>query len=128
MDGIADSSFLEKVANGEKRALEIWSAVKEGRMRLYVSTVTLLVFGAKMIKEGKWDMLSVMDAALKTYLQVDIVPVDMGIALEARNFMAQGFEMEEAIVAALFALEKSKNIITANPEKYRHLDANIITV
>jgi hypothetical protein len=51
-------------------------------------------------------------------LNIKVIPIDLGIAMEAGHFMQKGLSFETAIVVAIASMYKVDGIISINKQEY----------
>jgi len=113
-----DSSFLLGVARGNKKAASIWSRIKEGSIKLLIPSISFVKFCSELLKNAEERYMDVFLAAIRAMLNIKVIPIDLGVAIEAGHFMQRGLEFEAAIVGAIASMYKVDGIISINKQYY----------
>jgi len=115
---VCDSSFLLGVARGNKKAVSIWSRIKEGSIKLLIPSVSFVSFCSELLKNAEEHYMDVFLAAIRAMLNIKVIPIDLGVAIEAGHFMQKGLDFEAAIVGAIASMYKVDGIISINKQYY----------
>ena len=113
-----DSSFLLGVARGNKKAASIWSRIKEGGIKLLIPSISFVKSCSELLKNAEEHYMDVFLAAIRAMLNIKVIPIDLGVAIEAGHFMQRGLEFEAAIVGAIASMYKVDGIISINKQYY----------
>jgi len=115
---VCDSSFLLSVARGKKKVEFIWNKVKERKIKLLIPSVSFVSFCSELLKNGEEHYIDVFLAAIRAMLNVKVIPIDLGIAVEAGHFLQKGLNFEAAVVSAVASMYKVDGIISINKRFY----------
>lgn len=115
---VCDSSFLLGVARGDKKATSIWNRIIEGNIKLLIPSISFAVFYSELLKNAEERYMDVFLAAVRAMLNIKVIPIDLGVAIEAGHFMQKGLDFEAAIVGAIASTYKVEGIISINKQYY----------
>lgn len=115
---VCDSSFLISVAKGDKKVESLWNKIKRGEIQLLIPSISFTAFCSELLKASEDRFVDVFLAAIRTMLNVKVIPIDLGIAMEAGHFVKKGLSFEAAIVIATASMHKVDGIISINKREY----------
>jgi len=115
---VCDSSFLLGVIRGDKKVESLWSKIKRGEIKLFIPSISFVNFCSELLKNSEERYVDVFLAAVRAMLNIKVIPIDLGIAVEAGHFMHKGLNFEAAIVSAIALMYKLDGIISVNKQYY----------
>ena len=116
----ADTWLLLKIADKDKRALELVNSIKKGKDKLVVPVVTVLEIIRKLIQKSNLKASDEFIFLIDHTENISVIDVDLDLAKKAGKLSASyGIPSIDAIIAQTCISEKCVKVLTDD----RHFDS-----